>query len=68
MNQCGLTVHTHPCYTENNEGRESGEVDLHGLRAEEAIEYTEQAMLDAKHRGISNLRLIVGMFTTTFEE
>lgn len=47
--------------TENNEGREPGEIDLHGLRAEEAIEFTEQAMLGAPQKGLSQLRLIVGV-------
>ncbi|KAK0186907.1 hypothetical protein F5146DRAFT_935134, partial [Armillaria mellea] len=47
-------------YLENNRGREPGEIDLHGLYVKEAIAYTETALEEAKLRGDSELRLIVG--------
>ncbi|KAI5123968.1 hypothetical protein M0805_006380 [Coniferiporia weirii] len=47
-------------FEQNNRGRGASEVDLHGLRAEEAIERTDKAILDARRKGINELRLIVG--------
>lgn len=46
--------------TENNKGREPGEVDLHGLRAEEAVERTDVAIQDCRRQNRTELRLIVG--------
>ncbi|KAH8119376.1 Smr-domain-containing protein [Phellopilus nigrolimitatus] len=47
-------------FEQNNKGRPPGEVDLHGLHAEEAVERTEKAILDTRQGGLSELRLIVG--------
>ncbi|EJD02999.1 Smr-domain-containing protein [Fomitiporia mediterranea MF3/22] len=47
-------------FEQNNKGREPGEVDLHGLRAEEAVERTEEFIIDCRKQGLSELRLIVG--------
>ncbi|KAJ3776478.1 hypothetical protein FB446DRAFT_721123 [Lentinula raphanica] len=47
-------------YTENNKDSKTGEIDLHGLYVKEAIERTDSAIVDAKHRGESEIRLIVG--------
>ena len=47
-------------YEANNRERGPDEVDLHGLRAEEAIERTDRAVIAARQRGLSELRLIVG--------
>ncbi len=38
-----------------------GEIDLHGLYVKEAIAYTDAALEEAKLRGDSEIRLIVGM-------
>lgn len=37
-----------------------GEIDLHGLYVKEALERTDRAIQDAKEKGVSELRLIVG--------
>ena len=37
-----------------------GEVDLHGLYVKEAIAYTDQSILEARARGDTEIRLIVG--------
>ncbi|KAK0184894.1 hypothetical protein F5146DRAFT_1006309 [Armillaria mellea] len=47
-------------YLEKNRGRPPGEIDLHGLYVKEAIAYTDTALEEAKLRGDSELRLIVG--------
>ncbi|KAK0184058.1 hypothetical protein F5146DRAFT_1006865 [Armillaria mellea] len=45
---------------ENNRDRTPGEIDLHGLYVKEAIAYTDTALKEAKLRGDSEIRLIVG--------
>lgn len=35
-------------------------MDLHGLRAEEAVERTERFIIDSRKQGLTELRLIVG--------
>ncbi len=40
--------------------REPGEIDLHGLYVKEAITYADAALEEAKLRGDSEIRLIVG--------
>ncbi|KAK0215981.1 hypothetical protein EDD85DRAFT_441237 [Armillaria nabsnona] len=47
-------------YLENNRDRKPGEIDLHGLFVKEAIAYTDAALKEAKLRGDSEIRLIVG--------
>ncbi|KAK0215971.1 hypothetical protein EDD85DRAFT_798511 [Armillaria nabsnona] len=47
-------------YLENNRDRKPGEIDLHGLYVKEAIAYTDAALKEAKLRGESEIRLIVG--------
>ncbi|SJL14224.1 uncharacterized protein ARMOST_17680 [Armillaria ostoyae] len=47
-------------YLENNRNRKPGEIDLHGLYVKEAIAYTDAALKEAKLRGDSEIRLIVG--------
>jgi len=47
-------------FTQNNNGRQPGEVDLHGLSVREAIDRSDEAIQAAKQRGDSQLRLIVG--------
>ncbi|PBK87749.1 Smr-domain-containing protein [Armillaria gallica] len=47
-------------YLENNRDRKPGEIDLHGLYVKEAIAYTDAALKEAKLRGDSEIRLIVG--------
>ena len=37
------------------------EIDLHGLYVKEAIAYSQKAVADARQRGDSGIRLIVGM-------
>ncbi|GJE90123.1 hypothetical protein PsYK624_062460 [Phanerochaete sordida] len=44
----------------NNANRKSGEVEVHGLYVKEAIKYTKLAVEEAKARGDSKLRIIVG--------
>ncbi|KAH9894986.1 hypothetical protein C8Q73DRAFT_745366 [Cubamyces lactineus] len=41
-------------------GRQPGEVDLHGLYVKEAIRYTDQSIQEARARGDSKIRFIVG--------
>ncbi|KIK99420.1 hypothetical protein PAXRUDRAFT_68363, partial [Paxillus rubicundulus Ve08.2h10] len=43
--------------------KDPDEVDLHGLFVKEAISYTENAIRDARRRGDSEIRLIVGQGT-----
>jgi len=47
-------------YLENNRDSKPGEIDLHGLYVKEAITYTDAALEEAKLRGDSEIRLIVG--------
>ncbi|PBK85166.1 DUF1771-domain-containing protein [Armillaria gallica] len=47
-------------YHENNRNRKPGEIDLHGLYVKEAIAYTDAALEEAKLRGDSEIRFIVG--------
>jgi len=44
----------------NNEDSRPDELDLHGLFVKEAIERTEQAIVEAGNRGDSQIRIIVG--------
>ena len=44
----------------NNANRKLGELDLHGLHVQEAITYTNLAVEEAKARGASTLRIVVG--------
>ncbi|PBK87736.1 DUF1771-domain-containing protein [Armillaria gallica] len=47
-------------YLKNNRDCKPGEIDLHGLFVKEAIAYTDAALEEAKLRGDSEIRLIVG--------
>ncbi|PBK81208.1 DUF1771-domain-containing protein [Armillaria gallica] len=47
-------------YLEKNRHSKPGEIDLHGLYVKEAIAYTDAALEEAKLRGDSEIRLIVG--------
>ncbi|KAK0212950.1 cytoplasmic protein [Desarmillaria ectypa] len=47
-------------FIENNRDSEPGEIDLHGLYVKEAIARTDIALEEAKRRGNSEMRLIVG--------
>ncbi|KZV86585.1 DUF1771-domain-containing protein [Exidia glandulosa HHB12029] len=47
-------------FKENNTDSEPGEVDLHGLYAREAITYADRSIEEARARGQSHIRLIVG--------
>ncbi|KAK0430775.1 Smr-domain-containing protein [Armillaria borealis] len=47
-------------YLENNRDRKPGEIDLHGLYVKEAIARTDTALEEAKGRGDSEIRIIVG--------
>jgi len=47
-------------YQENNRDKSACEVDLHGLYVKEAIAYSEKAIREARQRGDSEIRLIVG--------
>jgi len=47
-------------FAENNKDSKPGEIDLHGLYVKEAIVHTDQAIQEAKQRGDSEIRLIVG--------
>lgn len=49
----------------NNTDSKPGEVDLHGLYVKEAITHSDQAIIEAKQRGDSNVHFIVGMSTLT---
>ncbi|KAG8885711.1 hypothetical protein FRB98_001664 [Tulasnella sp. 332] len=44
----------------NNEGSRPNEYDLHGLYVKEAIQKTEQAIIEAQNRGDTQIRIIVG--------
>ncbi|SJK97397.1 uncharacterized protein ARMOST_00649 [Armillaria ostoyae] len=47
-------------FVENNRDSKPGEIDLHGLYVKEAIARTDIALEEAKRRGDSEIRLIVG--------
>ncbi|KAK0477560.1 hypothetical protein IW261DRAFT_1485165 [Armillaria novae-zelandiae] len=47
-------------YLKKNRDRKPGEIDLHGLYVKEAIAYTDAALEEAKLRGDSEIRFIVG--------
>lgn len=47
-------------YAKNNEDRNPGEIDLHGLHVKEAVEYTDKAIETAKRRGDTTINIIVG--------
>lgn len=47
-------------YEQNNLDSQPDEIDLHGLYVKEAIARTEQAVEDAKRRGQTEIKLIVG--------
>ncbi|KAK0477558.1 hypothetical protein IW261DRAFT_265787 [Armillaria novae-zelandiae] len=47
-------------YLKNNRDRKLGEIDLHGLYVKEAVAYTDAALEEAKLRGDSEIRFIVG--------
>ncbi|KAH7888650.1 hypothetical protein F5I97DRAFT_730732 [Phlebopus sp. FC_14] len=47
-------------YRENNLDVQPGEVDLHDLYVKEAISYSERAIQEARGRGDTEIRLIVG--------
>ncbi|KAK0219045.1 hypothetical protein IW262DRAFT_1317905 [Armillaria fumosa] len=47
-------------YSKNNRDRKPGEIDLHDLYVNEAIAYTDVALEEAKRRGDSEMRIIVG--------
>ncbi|KAF8919967.1 hypothetical protein CPB85DRAFT_1276204 [Mucidula mucida] len=47
-------------YVENNRDSGPGEIDLHGLYVKEAIAHTDAAIEEAKRRGATEIRLIVG--------
>ncbi|KIK67073.1 hypothetical protein GYMLUDRAFT_92914 [Collybiopsis luxurians FD-317 M1] len=47
-------------FAENNKDNKPGEIDLHYLYVKEALEHTDRAIEDAKRRGDSEIRLIVG--------
>ncbi|BGP50473.1 hypothetical protein JCM10450v2_006392 [Rhodotorula kratochvilovae] len=47
-------------YAENNRTQQQGSIDLHGLYVQEAVEYTEKAIADARNKGMPELRVIVG--------
>ena len=42
------------------QNRKPGKIDLHGLYVKEAIAYTDAVLEEAKFRGDSEIRLIVG--------
>lgn len=44
----------------NNVDSAPDEIDLHGLFVKEAIDFADQALVDAKRRGAPQLRIIVG--------
>jgi DNA-nicking Smr family endonuclease len=47
-------------FRENNSDSKPGELDLHGLYVKEAISYSDKAIKEARQRGDSQIRLIVG--------
>ncbi|KAH0827891.1 hypothetical protein J3R83DRAFT_3520 [Lanmaoa asiatica] len=50
-------------FTENNQGKSACVVDLHGLYVKEAKTYSDKAIEEARRRGDSEIRLIVGQGT-----
>lgn len=53
----GGTANARACAYQDSQ---PGEVDLHGLYVKEAIAYTDRAIADAKARGDTEVKLIVG--------
>ncbi|TFK75272.1 DUF1771-domain-containing protein [Pluteus cervinus] len=51
---------SHLVFREHNDNRPPGEIDLHGLYVKEAIAFTDQALVNAKNNGSTELRIIVG--------
>lgn len=51
LNTCGVEQDSGP-----------GEVDLHGLYVKEAIRFTDKSIEEARARGDSQIRLIVGTY------
>jgi len=47
-------------FRENNQDSRPDELDLHGLYVKEAIQKTEEAIVDAQNRGDTQIRVIVG--------
>ncbi|KAG1760496.1 hypothetical protein EDD22DRAFT_954871 [Suillus occidentalis] len=47
-------------FRENNSDSKPGELDLHGLYVKEAISFSDKAIKEARQRGDSQIRLIVG--------
>ncbi|KAG9316646.1 hypothetical protein JVU11DRAFT_2700 [Chiua virens] len=47
-------------FSENNQGKEADEVDLHGLHVKEAIAYAKKALAQARQKGFPEIRFIVG--------
>ncbi|KAG1752992.1 DUF1771-domain-containing protein [Suillus lakei] len=47
-------------FRENNSHRQPGELDLHGLYVKEAVSYSDKAIKEARQRGDSQIRFIVG--------
>lgn len=47
-------------FRENNSDSKPGELDLHGLYVKEATSYSEKAIKEARQRGDSQIRFIVG--------
>ena len=52
LNACGIPV----------QDSGPGEVDLHGLYVKEAIRFTDKSIAEARARGDSQIRLIVGAY------
>ncbi|TFY78428.1 hypothetical protein EWM64_g5582 [Hericium alpestre] len=44
----------------NNKHRQLGQVDLHGLKVKEAIQYVERCLTEARQRGDAEIQFIVG--------
>ncbi|GAA5969547.1 hypothetical protein JCM11641_008153 [Rhodosporidiobolus odoratus] len=47
-------------YRENNRTQSPGSIDLHGLYVQEAVDYTEKAIQQARSQGMQELKVIVG--------
>ncbi|XP_006460652.1 hypothetical protein AGABI2DRAFT_192280 [Agaricus bisporus var. bisporus H97] len=47
-------------FAENNKDLTLRKIDLHGLRVKEAIQHTDRALKQARERGNSEMRIIVG--------
>ncbi|KAI0812297.1 hypothetical protein BC629DRAFT_1589085 [Irpex lacteus] len=47
-------------FKENNKDRPTNEIDLHGLTVDQAVEFTERTIQDARRRGDSEIHIIVG--------